>query len=350
MGLFRFRKKKEAKQEVALSTVQKIKQVAQDAVEISFSMPNGNTSFIAGQYVNLTVEIDGEKVIRSYSICSGVNDELVAIGVKKVPGGKMSTYLVDELKEGDQIEVSEAQGNFKLDNDKGSFVAFVAGSGITPVLSMIKSSGQEAQWKVYFGNKNKQHIMFYDDLTALQNDNIEILHYLSQSDEAGFHQGRLTEARIKNVLEGESFDGVFLCGPEGLIKTAVDVAAELNIDKERVHYELFTTPVLMKSEKTATSNSNFTGNASCKVIIDGEQYDVFLKEDEIMLDAFEREGIDAPFSCKGAVCCTCRAKVTEGSAEMVMNYSLGDGEVADGYVLTCQAKATSEKLTVNFDA
>lgn len=347
MGLFRFRKKKQEVAVKELSTVKSINRVAQDAVEITFEV-TGDNKFIAGQYVNITADINGEKVVRSYSICSSTSDSDVSIGVKKVSGGKMSTYLVEELKEGDSMEVSEAQGNFKFDSNSGNYIAFVAGSGVTPVLSMIKSSGSNVKWKVYFGNRNKENIMFYDELNSLKNENIEILHYLSQSDEPGFHQGRLDENRIKGILQSESFDGMYLCGPEGLIKAAVDVAQEIGVDKSKVHYELFTTPVLMKPEG-AGARSDFKGKADCKVIIDGDVYNVELEEGEIMLDAFERQDIDAPFSCKGAVCCTCKAKVTEGTSEMLMNYSLGEDEVAEGYVLTCQAKATSSSLTVNFD-
>jgi ring-1,2-phenylacetyl-CoA epoxidase subunit PaaE len=191
--------------------------------------------------------------------------------------------------------------------------------------------------------------MFYDRLEAIKNDKKRLNYYFSKDDQPGFHQGRITAARIENILsEKAGFDGLYLCGPEELIQAGIEVAEKLGVDKDKVHYELFTTPVsLGKSDEVETPS--FTETADCPVVIDGEEFELKLKPGQLMLEAFENADIDVPFSCRGGVCCSCKAKVTEGSAEMVTNLTLGDQEVADGYVLTCQAKASSGKVVVDFD-
>lgn len=360
MGLFRFRKKDNAVENTAaskkssskgiVSKITDVKKETEDSVVVSFEK-NGHDAPIAGQYVNITATIQGEEVTRSYSLCSPESSDVFSVGVKKVENGKMSTFLTEEVKVGDEFLLSNPMGNFKLASNKsGKYVAIVAGSGITPVQSMIESTlNTDVEWDLYYGNRVANNIMFHQRLEEIKNDKLRLNFYLSKDDQPGFHQGRITGARIENILnEKAGFDGLYLCGPEELIEAGIEIAEKLGIDKDKVHYELFTTPVSLGKSKDSEMVS-FTETSDCTVVIDGEEHELKLKPGQLMLEAFENADIDVPFSCRGGVCCSCKAKVTGGSAEMITNLTLGDQEVADGYILTCQAKATSEKVVVDFD-
>jgi ring-1,2-phenylacetyl-CoA epoxidase subunit PaaE len=360
MGLFRFRKKdkgsetsdtpKKKSAQGILSKVSNVKKETKDSVILSFEK-NGQEDPVAGQYVNITATINGEEVTRSYSLCSSETSEVFSVGVKKVENGKMSTFLTEDVKVGDEFLLSNPMGNFKLTSKtSGKYVAIVAGSGVTPVQSMIESTTDtDVEWDLYYGNRVADNIMFHDRLEAIKNDKLRLNYYLSKDDQPGFHQGRITAARIENILsEKAGFDGLYLCGPEELIQAGIEVAEKLGVDKEKVHYELFTTPVSLGKAEEAPKAS-FEGIADCTVVIDGEEHEIKLKPGQLMLDAFESADISVPFSCKGGICCSCKAKLTDGSADMMTNMTLSDKEVANGFILTCQAKATSAKVVVDFD-
>ena len=332
-----------------------VDRLTSDSVQISFEIPSDLKSvfeFIPGQYLNISTSIGGNEIRRSYSICSGPNEPL-AVAVKQVSGGVFSSWVNQSLKAGDVLEVAAPVGNFTLNESYKKIVAIAAGSGITPILSMAKALNSDAEMHLFYGNRTEDSILFRQQLTQL--DRVKPNLYLSGETKAGFHAGRIDKQAvsqlIKDNLELLKSDAFFLCGPEEMIFEAVDVLKMFGVSKEKIHFELFTTPVLFVSEPEKTTASDFKGTSQVTVTLDDEVIELKLKSDgKTILDAITNEGFDAPYSCRGGVCCTCRAKVIEGSVRMTLNYSLTDQEVKDGYILTCQAHPTSEVLKITYDA
>lgn len=361
MGLFDklFGKKEEPKKTTHKGfnelKIQKIERLTQDAVKVSFDIPTDLTysyQFIPGQYVNFIIEINGKEERRSYSICSSPAEGL-AVAIKAIPNGKVSNWFNQTAKVGDAIQVSKPEGNFKLEGFANTIVAFAAGSGITPIVSIGKSiENSSKKMTLFYGSRNSQNIILQQEIDALKNTTTH--HYLSAENKAGFQNGRVNKESVTEAIK-QNFDllkadAFFLCGPEAMIVEIADVLKMFGVRKEKIHYELFTTPTIMKAEG-AVETSNFSGMSKVKVILDGDSTDFMLDSNGItILEMADKEGLDAPYSCRGGVCSACKAKVTNGKAIMKMNYVLTDQEVADGYVLTCQAHPASEEVTVNFDA
>jgi ring-1,2-phenylacetyl-CoA epoxidase subunit PaaE len=230
-------------------------------------------------------------------------------------------------------------------------VAFAAGSGITPILSLAKAiQSNQGQMKLFYGNRSVKNTLFKADFENLSA--VKTHYFYSQEQVEGSTNGRITKESITNCIKADlsllKADSFFVCGPEEMILALVSTLEFFGIAKNKIHYELFTTPILMKKEETV--ESNFKGTSAVKVILDSEVAEFSLdNEGKTILEALEKAGLDAPFSCRGGVCCSCKAKVLKGSASMKMNYSLTDEEVKDGYILTCQAHPTSEELIVSFD-
>lgn len=360
MGLFKNIFKKEDSGDKAPKgfhtlEVAEVTRLTADSVKVTFAVPDAlSTTFryTPGQYLNLCVEIDGKEERRSYSICSAPSEPL-AIAVKSVEGGKVSRWATGQLEAGMPVFVAHPFGNFLLEDKYQTIVAFAAGSGITPILSMAKAVNQRAgKMYLFYGNRKKDAIMFHTDLEAL--GHINLVPYLSGEILDGFKSGRLDKEAISNEIKANlnllKADAFFLCGPEEMIKAGIEVLELFGVPKEKVHYELFTTPVLME-QQYAVSTSDYAGESKITVILDDEQMTFKLNSDgKTILDAVNKEGYDAPYSCRGGVCSTCKAKVLKGKATMTLNYSLTDQEVADGYILTCQAHPASEELTVSYDA
>lgn len=342
------------------SAVLKIKQIdrlTEDAVKVVFEVPEGlraRYSYIPGQYLNLNLEIDGKKVPRSYSICSDINEPL-AIGIKKVENGLVSSYFNDKAKVGDEVEVGFPLGNFKMAKVDGNYVAFAAGSGITPVLSIAKliNNTKEGHLELFYANRNDKSIMFEEEIKMLSADKVNTTHIFSEQEKEGFLYGMMTEEVITEIIKSNldilKAKGFYLCGPEQVIVNAQKALRVFGVPDEKMFYELFTTPVLMESE-AKTVVSNFNGISKVTVILDEEEEHFELASDgDTILKEVESHGIDAPYSCRGGICCTCRAKVLKGSATMDQNFSLTDKEVDEGYILTCQAHPNSEELIVSYD-
>lgn len=336
-------------------TVSSVQKLTEDSVKISFEIPNelkSSYEFISGQYLTVIKSIDGEELRRSYSICSGPNEQL-AIAVKKVPYGKFSNWAITNLNQGDILQVSEPQGNFKLDSNARFIVSFVAGSGITPILSMVKKLDNEvADFRLFYGNKTSNSVMFKSDLTNLRNTKTTFAY--SQEKVDGELQGRLTKEKITEIIKSDlnllKADAYYMCGPEELILNAKTVLEMFGVNKDKIHFELFTTPVLMKQENTEAKEI-YPGRTQVTVILDQEKIEFdYNAKDKTILEALNDQGVDPPYSCRGGVCCACRAKVLEGDMLMLMNYSLTDEEVKDGYVLTCQSHPTTEKIVLSYDA
>ena len=358
MGLFnKLFKKENNKQHKGFYslTINKIEKVTSDTVKVIIDVPadlKSTFKFIPGQYINFLIEIDGKEERRSYSICSGPNEPL-AVAVKEIKNGTVSVWFNKSAQEGMEISVSKPEGNFKLESSANTIVAFAAGSGITPIVSIAKSIENTAKkMTLFYGNRTINSIILKNELDA-QNA-VTTKYYLSGEKAEGYSEGRLdkssiTEA-IKQNLELLKADAYFLCGPEQMIVDIVEVLNMFGVAKDKIHYELFTTPTIMKSE-TEEAKTTFKGESDVTVILDGEKINFKLKSDgKPILDILDKEGFDAPYSCRGGVCCSCKAKVLSGEATMKLNYVLTEQEVKDGYVLMCQAHPASDELTISFDA
>ncbi len=350
MGLFkglRGKSSKKAPRGFNFTTINAVERLSSDTVKVVF---DASFNFTPGQYINVAIPINGKEERRSYSICSGSN-EPIAIAIKEVDNGTVSKWFNQEAAAEMQIAISQPEGNFTKPADAKNIVAIAAGSGITPIMSIATQVEDEGgSVRLYFGNRTEKDIIFRSEIDALEKTNP--VYFLSREEKEGFENGRITKQVLidafKNDLSLLKADGFFLCGPEELIVDACDALEMFGVAKDKIHFELFTTPVLMKSEDGADS-SDFKGTSKVTVILDKDEETFDLDSSKTILDGALDEGVDAPYSCRGGVCSTCKAKITEGSASMKINYSLSDQEVADGYVLTCQAHPTSEKITCNFD-
>jgi len=360
MGLFDKIFKKQEKQEVAPKgyyplTVKELIRLTDDSIQLSFdvnSAPNDTFTYVPGQYVSIAVSINGKEERRSYSICSGPNEPL-AIAIKRVENGVVSTWANSTVAVGDTIYVAPPQGNFTWEKSKGFVVAFAAGSGITPMLSIAKHLEQNVgEMRLYYGNKTRSSTMFLNELARLKNTKTNFA--FSQESIDGAVRGRWSKDAVSTLIKENltllKADAFYVCGPEQLIKDVTDLLTLFGVAKSKIHFELFTTPVLLQQAINEKS-VEFEGDSKVRVILDDENIQLTLNSKGMsVLDALNKEGYDPPYSCKGGVCCACKAKVMEGKATMTMNFSLTDEEVAEGFVLTCQCHPASEELVLSYDA
>jgi len=347
-------------------TISEVRRETEDTVSIAFEVPSAlssDYSYLSGQYLTLKAMINGEDVRRSYSLCSAPHENEWRVAVKKVEDGRFSSFANEQLIAGDLLEVMTPTGNFSLkpqSEKSGNYALFASGSGITPVFSIAKTILKEEESStvtLFYGNKNFNSIIFREELEALKNlymERLRIVHVLSRESLGNdIQKGRIDKDKsdrlFRAFLKGEDIDAVYICGPEEMILGVKDSMIENGIDPKRVHFELFTTPGKKAAQKeTIPSGPNISSNVS--VILDGDQLDLALDSSgETILDAAQKAGADLPFACKGGVCCTCKAKIIEGTARMDVNYALEKDEVEAGYILTCQAHPTSERLIVSFD-
>lgn len=348
-----------------------VKKETADCVSIAFEIPSDFKKiyhYEAGQYVTLKTIIDGEDIRRSYSICSSPLDDELRIAVKKVENGKFSTWANTMLKIGDTIEVMTPMGHFspKIDlNNKKSYLLFASGSGITPVISILKTILKKevnSNVTLVYGNKGNGTIIFKEELEALKNsylDRFSLLHVFSKEKlEAEILCGRIDGKKCndlaKFLIDVESSDEAYLCGPQQMVEEVSEALQGLGMKKENIFFELFGAPLPTagaKENQKKDIKKSYTGDKShVTIILDGKETSFDLAtEGDFILDAAMKAGADAPYACKGAVCCTCRAQVIEGEAQMEMNYSLTDVEVENGFILTCQAHPVTERVVVNFD-
>lgn len=344
--------------------VKEVRRETKDAVSVAFELNDEQRSvfrYTPGQYLTFRAAINGEEVRRSYSICAAPHEGELRVAIKEIEGGKFSTYANRTLKAGDTLESMAPAGNFawKHEGSAAHLVGWAAGSGITPISAIAKSvlnSDNESTFTLFYGNKNSNSIIFKNELEDLKNayvDRFEVHHVLSREDQGSdYTSGRLDADKVKGY-NGKFFDvatttGHFLCGPLGMIEGVSGVLESLGTAKSTIHFELFNTAGAT-AEAIAKSSSKASANAKVTVVLDGEETHFEMGPKDYVIDAALDAGADVPYACKGAVCCTCRAKVLKGTAEMVMNYALVDDEVKDGYVLTCQTHATSDELVISFD-
>ena len=342
-------------------TIKEIHRETENAVTISFSLPEdlkSTFSFKSGQYITLKTTIDGNEIRRDYSLCSSPNSGELKVAVKAMKDGTFSAYANKELKSGDVIDVASPKGHFIFEpNDAKTknIAAFAAGSGITPILSILKCAlEEEVHSKVIlvYGNKTTKDTMFLNELLELQHQNKErfsIQFVFSQADEDDAIFGRIEKSTVNYVMKNKhkhiDVDAVYLCGPEAMIHTVKDVLTEHNIPKERIFFELF------KTAKIAEINDSNIGSGKTKITltVDDEETVFEMSQKQTILEAALDEDIDAPYSCQGGICSSCLARLTEGEVTMKQNNILTDSEVAEGLILTCQAHPTTPTITVDYD-
>jgi len=337
-----------------------------DAVSMTFAIPEGlagDYSFSPGQYLTLRTTMDGEEVRRSYSICSGPGDGELRIAVKKVDGGAFSSWAIEELKSGDELDVMTPTGRFGVapaPEEARTYVGFAAGSGITPILSIIKGvlAGEpKSRFFLFYGNRATSSMLFREALEELKDrfiDRFSVFHVISgEEQDIPILQGRLDGDKVRVLLRAmvpaESVDHIFVCGPTGMSDDIEATCRGIGIAPERIHVERFVSEFGGKPRPKAVIPASAPPKAFASLVIDGKRRDVPVAEGEAILDAALRAGIDLPFACKGGMCSTCRAKLVEGKAEMDLNYSLEPWELKAGFVLTCQAKPVSDRVVVDYD-
>jgi len=369
--------------------IEDVRRETEDCVSIAFTIPpefREEFRFLQGQNVTVRLQIAGEEVRRSYSICSSPLDDELRIAIKKVPSGLFSTYANEQLQKGHQLEVLPPTGKFYTElrtENRKHYLAFAAGSGITPVLSLIKTTlavEPNSHFTLVYGNRNRLTILFREELEALKNrymNRLSLHHILSREQmEVPLNQGRIDAGKCKELcgrlIDLSSMDEVFLCGPGEMIFSVKDWLEQQGMDRKKIHFELFHTqtgePVVgqeaggrrgMAAKGGAgAAGDGSTGNSRAlkdkvsrvTVRLDGVSHEFDLPYDgESVLDAALMQGADLPFACKGGVCCTCRAKLIEGEVEMEVNYALEADELAAGFILTCQSHPRTEKIIVDFD-
>ncbi len=338
-------------------TIKKVIQETSSAVSLVFEVPvemKSDFQFIPGQFITLKTTINGEELRRAYSLSSSPNDSDIKVSVKKIADGTFSIYANEHLKAGDSIEVMLPEGKFKLQpqpNKKLNYMAFAAGSGITPIMSMIKSvltEEHDSKFVLIYGNKSSSETIFFKELLQLQSIYpnrlfLEFIYSRENADGALF--GRIDKSTVnfavKNKFKNIVFNDFFLCGPEAMIATVKEVLAENKVPNESIHFELFTT--------TETTNSSETGHVTINVVLDDETDQIEADKSITILDNLLKADIDVPYSCKGGVCSSCICRVVEGKANMPVNNLLTDDEVEEGLVLACQAYAVSDSVKVDFD-
>ena len=331
-------------------------------VSITFDVPDHlkeDYKFKAGQYITLKTDIDGKEVRRDYSLCTSPSSGNLTVAVKEVENGTFSKYANQVLKVGDTVDVAQPQGRFTFTPDTSktrTIAAFAAGSGITPVLSILKTVLEEepnSKFVLVYGNKTLKDTIFLNDLLDIQNkysDRLTIQFLYSQSQEKDALFGRIEKSTVnfivKNKYKDVNIDAFYICGPEGMINTVKDVLAENNIEDSKVFFELFTTTSSVSVEDLEEVTD---GTTSITVIVDDEEKTFTMSQQQSVLEAALEQDLDAPYSCQGGICSSCLARVKEGKATMRQNNILTDNEVAEGLILTCQAHPVSAKIIVDYD-
>ncbi len=347
-------------------SVNDLRREANDAISLTFAIPKDladDYAFAPGQYLTLRTVTDGEEVRRSYSICSGPDDGELRIAVKKVDGGAFSNWAAEELKAGDVLDVMTPNGRFGVapaPDDARTYVGFAAGSGITPVLSIVRGvlTGEpKSRFFLFYGNRSTDSIIFHEALEELKDrymQRLSVFHVISQEEQdIPILHGRLDGAKVRVLLRSlvpaAVVDHVFICGPAGMSADIEATCREIGIADGCIHVERFVSELGGKPRPKKVIAESAPPKAIASLIIDGKRRDVPVADGEAILDAALRAGMDLPFACKGGMCSTCRARLVEGEAPMELNYSLEPWELEAGFILTCQAHPSSASVVVDYD-
>ncbi len=349
-------------------TVAEVRRETPDSVSVRFAVPDAllpTFAFLPGQYLTLRATIGGEEIRRSYSICSGLDDGDLRVGVKKVRGGAFSTFANENLKPGDTVDVMPPDGRFTAMPEAANrrhVLGVAAGSGITPVLSIIRSllaREPETRVTLVYGNRTTTGVMFAEEIEDLKNRHLGrfgVAHILSREpQDVEILSGRIDAAKLRalaaGVLDLASVTDAYVCGPEGMVDEVKTGLAALGLAPERIRTELFTASAPRRNFTSPAGDAAAAVLAAVSVRLDGARHTFdMLAGDESVIAAAARAGLELPYSCKGGMCCTCRCRVDEGTAEMAVNYSLEEWEMKAGFVLACQARPTTATLALDFDA
>lgn len=355
-------------------TIAEVRPNTDEAVTVSFAVPEDLRELFQyrpGQHLTLRAELGGVEVRRTYSVCSGPGDAMLSVTVKRVAGGMFSNHANDTFRPGTTLDVMPPAGRFVLPlpaetEAARTYLAIAAGSGITPVISMLRhalESEPASRFVLIYGNRAPGTILFREALDDIKDrflDRFVLLHVLSRSDESEspLLSGRITgeklEALVPTLIDPATLDHAFLCGPDTMIKSAMDALKGLGVPREKIHFEFFirgsnaTAPRAVAPPPPPTSATAWNG-PQITAILDGARLSFRAEPGEKLVDAAIRAGLSVPYSCKGGMCCTCRARVIEGRAEMAENWSLEPWEIEKGFVLTCQAVPKSERIVVDYD-
>lgn len=339
--------------------VQDIQRETDKSVTISFEVPENlkeTFAFTAGQYLTLKTTVNGEEIRRDYSICSAPKSGDLKVAVKEVENGTFSKFANRILKPNDVLDVAPPQGRFTFVPDakkQRTVVAFAAGSGITPIMSIAKTILTEepnSTFVLIYGNKTPKDTIFFNEILELHHkylDTFKLQLVFSQSEEDNALFGRIEKSIVnfivKNKYKHVSIDEFYICGPESMIEHVKDVLQEDGVSEKNIHFELFTT------SKENTKTIDLEGSSEITIIVDDEESTFTMSQNKTILEAALAEHIDAPYSCQGGICSSCMAKIKEGEATMRQNNILTDGEIEEGYILTCQAQPTTPKIVVDYD-
>jgi ring-1,2-phenylacetyl-CoA epoxidase subunit PaaE len=350
-------------------TVADVRRETRDAIILTLDVPDEHREafrFSPGQYLTLRTNIDGDEVRRSYSICAAPSEDRLRVGIKKIAGGVFSNWVSEQLAPGQVIEAMPPMGNFFVPLDqtrKRHFVGFAAGSGITPLLSIIKTTlvaEPQSSFTLFYGNRASSSIMFREELEDLKNDHLErfsLIHILSrEQQDIDLFNGRLSKAKCDQLLDhwidASSIDTAFICGPQDMMLGVAQSLEEHGLDKRQIKFELFATSTPSRRQRRLEAAAAEEAKNLCEatIVIDGRARTLsFEKGTASVLDAATNEGLELPYACKGGVCSTCRAMLVEGEVDMDANFALEDYEIARGYILTCQSYPVSDKILVDFD-
>ena len=339
--------------------IKDVKRETPSSISVAFNIPNELKSaykFTAGQYINLKLTLDGQEIRRAYSICSSPNSGELRIAIKSVQNGHFSKFANENLKVGDILEVGQPEGKFTFEPNaekQRNYAGFVAGSGITPVMAILKSvleNEPKSSFVLVYGNKSPEETIFHQELHDLQLKYVGrfFIHYVfSKSSESELF-GRIDKSVVNFILNNKhkekEFSKFYLCGPEEMINLVSNVLKEHNVAEKDIKFELFST-----STAENTNIGNQSGHTKITIMVDDDETTFEMSQKQTVLEAALKQGIDAPYSCQGGICSSCIARITNGSAEMKKNSILTDKEVAEGLILTCQAHPTSAEIFVDYD-
>jgi ring-1,2-phenylacetyl-CoA epoxidase subunit PaaE len=345
-----------------------IKKETEDCVSLLFEIPDElkiNFAYQQGQSLTMRTIMNGEEIRRTYSLCSSPLDKEWKVAIKKVEGGLFSSFANDILKTGDVLEVMEPVGTFYTPLDPGqkkNYLAFAAGSGITPVLSIINTTLRtepNSTFTLVYGNKSRPSIIFFEELEGLKNKFIDRFNFINilsrERTESPVNSGRIDTDKLNELsklVDYAAMDDTFICGPEEMIFCVKDFLQQKGIAEKNIHFELFTSSSPKKSVSKNLPSKKDTGPVSkISVKVDGRSFDfeLALNSETSLLDAALKQGADLPYACKGGMCCTCKARLLEGEVEMDVHWGLEQEEIEKGFILTCQSHPKTEKVVVDFD-
>lgn len=340
-----------------------------DAVVVSFEVPaslNEAFRFRPGQYLTLRTQVDGQELRRSYSICAAPGDGLLRVAIKRLNDGAFSTWANRHLLPGETLDVMPPDGHFTIDfhpEQARRYVAFAVGSGITPILSLIKTAldiEPASSFTLFYGNRASSAVLFREEIEDLKNRYMErfsLVYIMSREhQDIDLFNGRLDGAKVHQLLgawmDPAQIDYAFVCGPQDMTESVIQALQDKGLEKSQIKFELFGSPKGPRALRTGQETGKAPGRAECEVTViqDGLTRTLTIeKNKDSVLDAALAQGIELPYSCKGGVCSTCRCKVVEGEVDMDANFALEDYEVARGFVLCCQSFPVTDKLVIDFD-